>query len=136
MSDKATLYASIGRTPYTTTLTAGNHTFLGDEPTENGGQDAGFSPSNFLLSALATCTAATLRMYADRKGWDLEKINLELSLSISKNEDGKQVTHIARQLSFEGNLDDTQRKSLLNIANKCPIHKILTNEIMVETTVQ
>lgn len=99
-----------------------------DEPIEKGGQDKGFSPRELLASSLAACTCATLRMYADRKGWDLEKVNISIELN---EEDGQ--TKFTRKLEFIGKLDESQRTRLLNVANACPIHKILTGTIAIET---
>lgn len=99
-----------------------------DEPIEKGGQDKGFSPRELLASSLAACTCATVRMYADRKAWDLEKVNANIELI---EEDGQ--TKFTRKLEFIGKLDETQRKRLLAVANACPIHKILTGTIAIET---
>lgn len=133
MPDFTTLRASIGRDHYQTRLDNGRHQFLGDEPADAGGTDTGPTPSELVLAGLATCTAATLRMYADRKGWDLEKIDLVLTLEIEKN-GAIQVGHIRRNLTLHGNLSEDERKRLLDIAEKCPVHRLLTNEVRIETT--
>lgn len=99
-----------------------------DEPIEKGGQDKGFSPRELLASSLAACTCATVRMYADRKTWDLEKVKASIELI---EEDGQ--TKFTRKLEFIGKLDETQRKRLLAVANACPIHKMLTGTIAIET---
>ena len=132
MSDHTTLRATIGRDHYQTQLDNGRHRFLGDEPAESGGTDSGPTPYELVLAGLATCTAATLRMYADRKGWDLDKIDLELTLEIEKN-GNEQVTHIRRNLTFHGNLSAEERARLLDVAGKCPVHRLLTNTIKIET---
>lgn len=100
-----------------------------DEPLEKGGQDKGFSPRELLASSLAACTCATVRMYADRKAWDLEKVNINIDLS---EENGQ--TKFTRKLELIGKLDESQRNRLLAVANACPIHKILTGTIAIETT--
>lgn len=100
-----------------------------DEPIEKGGQDKGFSPRELLASSLAACTCATVRMYADRKTWDLDKVNITIELT---EEDGQ--TKFSRKLELTGKLDDSQRARLLTVANACPIHKILTGSIVIETT--
>jgi putative redox protein len=100
-----------------------------DEPLEKGGQDKGFSPRELLASSLAACTCATVRMYADRKAWDLEKVNINIDLN---EEDGQ--TKFTRKLELIGKLDESQRTRLLAVANACPIHKILTGTIAIETT--
>lgn len=103
---------------------------IADEPLSKGGQDAGFSPKELLASALSACTNATVRMYAERKGWDLRNAIIDVELV---EESGS--TTFKRTLRFEGNLDNEQRKQLFRVANACPIHKILTSPISVETTV-
>lgn len=103
---------------------------IADEPVAQGGKDLGFSPKELLASALAACTSATLRMYADQKGWDLQEVKLEIGL---KRDDKENKTVINRKLVLLGNLDETQRARLLKVANSCPIHKILSNPIDIET---
>jgi putative redox protein len=103
---------------------------IADEPIAVGGRDLGFSPKELLASALAACTSATLRMYADRKGWDLQEVRLEIALE--RDEKGSR-TVIDRKLELIGNLDETQRTRLLKIAESCPIHKILSGPIEINT---
>ena len=102
---------------------------VADEPIGKGGQDNGFSPKELLASALAACTSATVRMYCNRKGWDLKNIYIEIELI---EEEGNTV--FKRVLKFEGNISEEQRTRLLAVANACPIHKILTNSISIDTT--
>lgn len=101
---------------------------MADEPKEKGGQDKGFSPKELLVAALAACTSATVRMYCNRKEWDLKNVHVQIELI---EEEGKTI--FKRKLLFEGNLDDEQRKRLLAVANACPVHKILTHTITVDT---
>lgn len=103
---------------------------IADEPLENGGQDLGFSPTELLVSALGTCTSATLRMYADRKGWDLQEVKMEVDLD--RDEKGTKTTIHCKILLF-GELDDEQRERLFQIAKLCPVHKILTHPIEINT---
>ena len=103
---------------------------IADEPVEMGGKDLGFSPKELLASALAACTSATLRMYADRKEWDLQEVKIDIELDFIKEES---KTVIDRKLVFIGNLDDKQKDRLLQIANACPIHKILSNPIEISS---
>lgn len=103
---------------------------IADEPIEKGGKDLGFSPKELLASALAACTSATVRMFADRKGWGLEEMKVNIELERNENEN---KTVINRKLEFIGNLDDTQKDRLLAVANACPVHKILTNPIEINT---
>lgn len=104
---------------------------IADEPLDKGGKDLGLSPKELLIAALAACTSATVRMYADRKQWDLQevKVNIEMERDEEQNK-----TFITRNVEFIGNLDAEQRDRLLQIANKCPVHKILSNPIAISTT--
>ncbi len=120
----------IGRDLYRTLLSNGRHEILADESPEFGGTDLGFSPSELLLSSLGACTAITLRMYADRKGWPLEEIKISLSFDYDKAA-GKSI--IGRNIELTGELDEEQRNRLLQIANACPIHKTLQNPIEINT---
>ncbi|MDF2430697.1 MAG: putative redox protein [Mucilaginibacter sp.] len=124
--------AAIGKELYRIELKSptGN-VVIADEPVEKGGQDKGFSPKELLASALAACTCATVRMYADRKGWDLEAVDTEVGLI---EEEGQ--TKFIRTLKLKGQLDQQQHDRLLIVANACPVHKILTNSISVETSLQ
>jgi putative redox protein len=101
---------------------------IADEPKDKGGQDNGFSPKELLAASLAACTNATVRMYCTRKSWDLKNVHIQIELI---EEVGK--TNFNMVLQFEGDLDEKQRQRLLSVANACPIHKILTHEIIVET---
>ena len=103
---------------------------MADEPKEQGGQDKGFSPKELLAAALAACTNATVRMYCNRKAWDLKNVYVQVELI---EEEGKTI--FSRKLQFEGNLDEAQRHRLFNVANACPIHKLLTRTIAMDTAV-
>lgn len=103
---------------------------IADEPLGLGGKDLGFSPKELLIAALAACTSATLRMYADRKQWDLQEVKIDLDLD---RNDSENKTYINRRIRLIGNLDEEQRARLLDIANKCPVHKILSNPIGIHT---
>jgi putative redox protein len=113
---------------FTQEVTAGSHIFIADEPTEMGGLDTGPAPYDMLLSALGTCTSMTIRMYADQKKWPLEGVTVELSHSKVKGADNVMRDVITRDITLNGPLDDTQRQRLLEIANKCPIHKTLESK--------
>ena len=117
---------------YKTVLTNNRHEIIADEPLEANGTDLGFSPTELLCSALAACTNITLRMYADRKGWALEEVKTNITFERDKDQN---TTHLNRQISLVGNLDETQKARLLSIANQCFIHKTLTNPIVVETNI-
>jgi putative redox protein len=103
---------------------------IADEPKEHGGGDLGFSPKELLLSSLAACTSATVRMYANRKEWDLQEVLLTVSM-INDNTG----TTINRKIEFKGDLTSEQKNRLLAIANACPVHKILSNTIHIETSI-
>lgn len=120
--------AIIGRDHFRTELITSGKTVIADEPEELGGTNEGPAPGEFLLISLASCTAITLRMYADRKQWDVSKIKVEVA-----SEKIDQTTFFKREISLEGNLQDDQRHRLLQIANACPVHKVLTNPIEINT---
>ena len=124
----------IGREPYTTTVATGAHTLTADEPGAMGGADKGPDPYGLLLSSLGACKAITVRMYADRKGWDLERVRLGLAHS---RPDGRGAPErIDISISFEGDLDDDQRAKLKEIAAKCPVEHTITGELTVETILE
>ncbi|SIT24700.1 OsmC family protein [Chryseobacterium gambrini] len=126
-----TVKASLGTEKYYTEVMAGENTLITDEPVDKGGGNKGFNPFEILATSLASCTAATLRMYIDRKEWNVEKINVEVEL---ENFPLTKRAIFKRDISFEGtNLDDEQLKRLHAIADACPIHKILTNDIEILT---
>ncbi len=106
---------------------------IADEPVDMGGKDLGFSPKELLASALAACTSATVKMFADRKEWDLQEVKIDIELEFIK-EENKTVIH--RKLEFIGNLDETQKSRLLGVANACPVHKIMSNPIEITSEVE
>jgi putative redox protein len=101
-----------------------------DEPLPKGGKDSGFSPTELLAAALAACTSATVRMYADKKEWELQEIKLEIDL---ERDEDQNKTVINRKIEFIGDLDEAQRTRLLRVAESCPVHKILSNPIEIHT---
>lgn len=126
------IITKIGKDPYRTEIHIQPHVILADEPKDMGGQDLGPAPAELLLSSIGSCKAITMRMYADRKQWDLT--GAEISLSISKQTGELQDTNFIKcHIRLDGNLDETQRQRLLKIADKCPIHKILSNPIVIES---
>ncbi|HEU0153118.1 MAG TPA: OsmC family protein [Arenimonas sp.] len=124
--------AKIGTTypSYATQLVIGHHHLVADEPVDLGGGDTGPAPDELVLGALGACTAITLRMYAERKQWPLEGVEVALGF----DERGKDKNVIRRTVHLRGPLDETQRERLLQIANACPVHRILTGQVEVPTT--
>lgn len=124
-----TAVAIIGLDVYKTELTVRGHTVIADEPEDVGGLDLGPRPGDFLRMSLASCTAITLRMYANRKKLEVSSIQVTVS---SKDDEGG--TSFDSTVEVTGNLDDAQRQRLLQIAKLCPVHKVLTNPIQINTT--
>jgi putative redox protein len=108
------------------------HELLADEPEENGGEDAGPSPQELLAASLASCTAITMEMYADRKGWDLG--DLEVNVNYEPAQRGS-PTKFQMEVRMPKELPEQQREKLMQIAAKCPVHRTLEGEVMFEETV-
>ena len=125
--------SSTGKEKYITQIKARNHAFIIDEPLDIGGKDLGPKPGELLAASLASCTGITLRMYADRKGWDLQESMIDVTLENNSSEHNAKFT---MNIRLFGNLDETQRLRLLEIANNCPIHKILENPILIQTVLK
>ncbi|KAB7770162.1 OsmC family protein [Xanthomonas maliensis] len=131
MSDRPVRVVT-GAVPYTVTIDDGQHQWQGDTQPANGGADAGPDPEAQVLGALGACTAITVSMVAARKQWPLTAVHVHLRYS----ERAGSVTTIERELVLEGALDDAQRTRLLEVAEKCPIHRLLTGEVRVATALQ
>ena len=124
---------TIGMQKYLCTITWHNGQILMDEPESVGGNDLGPDPFSTFLASLAGCTLSTLRMYIDRKEWDIPEIHISLNLS---QEIGTTLeTIITREISFPTTIDPEQKERLLTIAEKCPISKLLKNKITINTTI-
>jgi uncharacterized OsmC-like protein/pimeloyl-ACP methyl ester carboxylesterase len=133
--------ARIGKSGYQTDITAGGHRLIADEPVDMGGTDTGPTPYDLLVAGLGACTAITLRMVADRKGWPLEAVTVFLSHQKihatdceSCTTEGGLLDQIKRQIEISGPLDDDQRQRLMEIADRCPVHRSLHGDIKVVTT--
>jgi uncharacterized OsmC-like protein/fermentation-respiration switch protein FrsA (DUF1100 family) len=120
------------------TVTVGPHQLLADEPMASGGDDTGLAPYDFLLAALGACTSMTMRLYADRKSLPLERTTVTLRHSKIHAEDCAEcettagmLDQIDRVISMEGPLDAEQRQRLMEIADKCPVHRTLTSEVRI-----
>jgi len=110
-------------------IEVGGHRLRSDEEAEKGGGDTGATPHELLLAALGSCTAMTLKVYAERKGWPLRDVRVNLT---GANADGGYV--ISRTLTIDGDLDPEQRQRLVEIADKCPVHKTLLGDITINTS--
>ncbi len=127
---------------FTTTLQTKNHSFIADEPKSVGGDDYGPSPYDYLSAGLAACTVMTLKLYAERKKWDLQEVFVYITYSKKHSEDLMQelekparFDHLLKKLKFVGNLDDSQQERLKEIASRCPVHRTLLSEIVIETEI-
>ncbi|MGE3802268.1 MAG: OsmC family protein, partial [Candidatus Kapaibacterium sp.] len=132
-----------GSSGYRTEILANGHSLIADEPLSVGGTNTGPTPYDYLVSSLGACTSMTLRMYADHKKWPLEavivrlrhqkvhKSDCEADVEGGKNE---KIDLIEREIELVGELDEEQRKRLIQIADRCPVHRTLHGEIVVKTT--
>ncbi|HEU0197147.1 MAG TPA: alpha/beta fold hydrolase [Nevskiaceae bacterium] len=114
---------------------SGSHQLVADEPPAAGGGDRGPAPPKYLLAGLGACTAMTIRMLAEHRGYALEGVNVTLRMQTERRGDVNE-THIQRDIELLGTLTDEQRAYLLQIANRCPVHRMLTGAIEVTTTLQ
>ena len=121
--------ARLGEVDYAVDLHAGKHRLVADEPASHGGSNAGPGPFSLLLCGLAACTAITLRMYAQRKGWKLEAVEVEAQIFRQGSE-----SHIDRRISLRGDLDAEQAGRLLEVSEKTPVTQTLTGGIEIRTT--
>jgi uncharacterized OsmC-like protein len=128
---------------YQVKIIVNGHELLADEPESKGGDNQGPDSYDLLLSSLAACKVITVHMYARRKGWPVERVNISMThqkidaadCNDCDSESGK-VDEIRCEISFDGDLDDEQRQRLAEIADRCPVHRTLTSETKIRTTLQ
>jgi putative redox protein len=135
-----TIVSESGKGRYAQEIIIGTHVLTADEPAQSGGNDLGPSPYDFLLSALGACTSMTLRMYAELKKIPLQKVIVKFQHEKIYAKDcadcdnsNSRMDHINRQIELQGDLTEEQREKLLEIANKCPVHRTLTSKISITT---
>lgn len=113
-------------------VTPSGNKIVADEPISMGGGNTGFSPNELLAAALATCTTVTLRMYAARKGWETGEIQTEVSIQ----QKAPDQTEFQRTIKFGAKIPSEQRDRLLAIANKCPVHRLLEGQILIQSSLK
>ncbi len=128
---------------FSTTMKIGNHNFMADEPVEAGGTDYGPSPYELVSAGLAACTAMTIQLYAKRKKWPVDRVEVHISHEKSYGKDCEdceattsKIDTFTRDITLKGNLDTQQRERILEIANKCPVHRTLHSETRISTTLK
>ena len=129
---KATAHRS-GRTSFTHTIDVRQHSLVADEAADLGGDDEGPSPQELLAASLASCTAVTMEMYAQRKGWEIGKIEVEVDYTPAER---GCPTKFKLSLRLPAETTDEQRERLQVIANKCPVHRTLEGEVMFEDSIE
>jgi uncharacterized OsmC-like protein len=141
-SEGTVIVTETGPGTYTQQIAAGHHRLVSDEPRPIG-DDAGPTPYDLLLAGLGACTSMTVRMYADRKGWPLERVRVTLRHTRIHAKDCAEcetstgfVDHIDRDVELSGDLDDDQRRRLLHIAERCPVHQTLTSEVHIASSLR
>jgi putative redox protein len=121
------------RRGYAHSLTAGHHTLIADEPEDRGGTDTGATPTQLLALSLAGCTAITIEMYADRKGWELGPVEVEVDYELTPRE---RRARFEVTIRLPETLSDDQVESLAEIATKCPVHRTLQGDVEIEDRVE
>lgn len=143
LTSKHQVVAFLGKEGYTTRMKAGIHNLTADEPEKAGGENFGPSPYEFVSAGLAACTSMTLQMYARRKEWPLESVETHVDYDkdyaadcLQCENENARIDTFRRSLILKGDLDDVQKKKLLEIAEKCPVHKTLRTTTQVITTLE
>jgi putative redox protein len=134
------VYVDSAGTPYLEDISVGEHRLQADEPNEAGGTDAGPGPYEFMLAALGTCTCISVRMYAERKQWPLEAVQIALRHANVHADDCaacdtelRTIDQIEMEISLTGNLSEGQQRRLLEIARRCPVHRTLISTVQIQT---
>lgn len=140
---KKIVHVHLGDENYKTVMTAGNHELLADEPETAGGGNQGPDPYDYLLMALGSCSVITMKMYAERKEWPVEEIYIEMRHSKTHAEDcvdcddsGAKIDKIEKEIIVKGDLSQKQLDRLLEISNKCPVHKTLLSDTEILSSVE
>lgn len=133
---------AVTKDSYTTQVSTPSHMGLTDEPVELGGQNKGPSPYDLLMGALASCTSITLRMYINRKGWDVKRIRVRVNFSRVYEEDCESSTSVKKKIDvferiihIEGDIDSKKQERILEIADRCPVHLSLENGAKIKTRI-
>ncbi len=140
---KKIVHIHLGTDNFKTVMTAGQHELISDEPKNIGGSDEGPDPYDYLMMSLGSCTVITIRMYAERKGWDFKNIYMELRHQKDYAEDCKdcddpkaKIDVIEKEIIIEGDLSDDQLERLLEISKKCPVHKTMQGDLELKSTIE
>lgn len=141
-SKKKIVHVHLGDENYKTILNAGDHEVIADEPESSGGKDKGPDPYDLLLMSLGTCTVMTVRMYASRKKWPVDDIFMELRHFKDHAEDcrdcdekSSKIDRIEKEIMIKGDLSDEQLDRLLEISQKCPVHRTLLQDIEIDSKI-
>jgi putative redox protein len=127
--------SSVAGQPYRQVITARQHTFYSDAGVANGGKDTAPSPHELLLAAVGACTAMTLQIYANRRGWDLQSVNVNVDeQNLPVNGKPKPVPHLTKTIQVRGKLDPQQLQTLEQIAEKCPVNKLINEEKVTKSS--
>tara|TARA_R110002073_G_scaffold159477_1_gene314789 strand:- start:20732 stop:21949 length:1218 start_codon:yes stop_codon:yes gene_type:complete len=140
--DQLVAHLNVVEDNFTTSLSTRKHNFIADEPGSIGGDDFGPSPYQYLTAGIAACTTMTLKLYAQRKQWDLQEVFVYISHSRKHSDDlmldvekAGYLDHISKKLKFVGNLNDAQNQKLKEIASKCPVHKTVASQVIFDTQI-
>lgn len=123
--------AHLQDTGYTTNIQIRQHNLIADEPLEEGGNDTGATPMELLAGALASCTTITLRMYLNRKAWEVQELSVHVKI---EKDETTQQQRILRTIELVGTIPQEQKERILLVAQKCPVHKVLEQQLHIETT--